>query len=68
MGGIDGLTNRQREVLQLYTSGLTYREVADELDLSPHTVRRHLEQIYKRLALPRNDKFHLRRAFENDET
>ncbi|MBN8220794.1 MAG: helix-turn-helix transcriptional regulator [Spirochaetes bacterium] len=32
-------------------SGKTYREIAEYLALSPHTVRRHMEHIYKKLGV-----------------
>lgn len=57
------LTARQKQVLSLYITGITYREIAAELGVSPHTVRRHIEQIYKRVQLPRNDKYTLRTAY-----
>lgn len=65
MSEIKALTARQKQVLDLYITGITYREIATELGVSPHTVRRHIEQIYRRANLPRNDKYYLRRAYEN---
>ena len=59
------LTARQQQVLNLYITGITYREIATQLGVSPHTVRRHIEQIYKRVQLPRNDKYALRSAYED---
>lgn len=32
-------------------SGRTYRQIAGLLALSPHTVRRHMEHIYKKLGV-----------------
>ena len=47
------LTPRQREVLSLVAEGLTNREIARRLDISPGTVRIHLEHAYPKLgALP----------------
>lgn len=43
------LTPRQLEVLRLVASGRTNQQIADELVISPHTVSRHLENIYARL-------------------
>lgn len=45
------LTDREAEVLNLMALGLTYKEVADDLDISPHTVRRHLNHIYEKLEV-----------------
>jgi DNA-binding CsgD family transcriptional regulator len=43
------LTSREREVLGLVRRGLTNQAIARRLDLSAHTVRKHLENIYARL-------------------
>ncbi|WCL49678.1 response regulator [Leptospira sp. GIMC2001] len=43
------LSNREKEVLNLVSLGLVYSDIADELDISPHTVSRHVENIYKKL-------------------
>lgn len=47
------LTPRQREVLQLMVSGLSAREVADQLHLSTSTVHRHLRAVRNVLVHPR---------------
>lgn len=44
-----GLTGREVEVLQLVARGLRNKEIAEELSLSPHTVERHLENIYGKM-------------------
>lgn len=46
------LTQRQREVLTLFCSGRTYKEVADLLDLSPETINPSLKQSARRLGAP----------------
>lgn len=46
-----GLSPREVELLQLLSLGKTYKEMAEQLFLSPHTVRRHLERIYKKLSI-----------------
>lgn len=43
------LTERQIDILNHIALGFSYREIADELDISEHTVRRHIENIYERL-------------------
>ncbi|MBS0619388.1 MAG: response regulator transcription factor, partial [Spirochaetes bacterium] len=43
------LTRRQSEILNLIALGFDGNEIADELDLSAHTVRHHIENIYQRL-------------------
>lgn len=44
------LTGRQREVLHLLADGLTVRAIARRLRLSPRTVGKHLEHVYRRLG------------------
>lgn len=43
------LSERENEVLKMISLGFRYIDIADELDISPHTVRRHIEKIYKKL-------------------
>jgi pimeloyl-ACP methyl ester carboxylesterase/DNA-binding CsgD family transcriptional regulator len=42
------LTERELEVLQLVVRGLSNREIAEELVLSPRTIERHLENLYRK--------------------
>jgi DNA-binding CsgD family transcriptional regulator len=53
-GGValDRLTDRQRDVLAEVSRGLTDAQIALELDISPHTVRKHVEHILSRLGTP----------------
>ncbi len=46
-----GLTEREAEVALLVAEGLTSKEIAVRLDLSPHTVRRHGERVLEKLGL-----------------
>lgn len=46
-----GLTHRQAEVLQMVHEGATNAEIAIGLCISAHTVRHHLEDIYRRLGV-----------------
>jgi DNA-binding NarL/FixJ family response regulator len=43
------LSNREREVLDLIAAGATNREIADQLFLSPHTVKDHTSALYKKV-------------------
>jgi DNA-binding CsgD family transcriptional regulator/predicted negative regulator of RcsB-dependent stress response len=47
----DGLTARQAEVLRLLAGGMSNKQIAGELYLSPATVERHLATIYRKLGL-----------------
>lgn len=43
------LSPREREVLELVAKGLLYKEIADQLGISFHTVRQHIGRIYEKL-------------------
>ncbi|MGB0888455.1 MAG: response regulator transcription factor [Vicingaceae bacterium] len=45
------ISNREKEVLSFYAKGLTYNSIAVELAISPATVRKHIENIYKKLQV-----------------
>ncbi len=45
------LTPRESEVIQLLTEGLTNKEIALRLSLSPRTVNFHLDNIYSKLGV-----------------
>ncbi len=45
------LTARQREVLSTAAAGRSRRSIADELGIAPGTVKRHLEDAYRRLGV-----------------
>jgi DNA-binding CsgD family transcriptional regulator len=47
----DGLTPTEAEVAQLVAQGLTNREVAHALFISPHTVDANLRRIYRKLQV-----------------
>lgn len=46
----DILTKRERQVLEALAAGASYKEVAREFDLSPHTVNFHVRSLYKKLS------------------
>jgi DNA-binding NarL/FixJ family response regulator len=43
------LTKREQEILGYLTNGMRYKEIADTLFISPHTVRTHIHKIYEKL-------------------
>lgn len=44
-----GLTEREKEILQLLIAGLTKQQIGDKLFISFHTVNTHLKNIYGKL-------------------
>ncbi|MBN8781610.1 MAG: DNA-binding response regulator [Sphingobacteriales bacterium SCN 48-20] len=46
---ISKLTNREKEILEWLSKGLTYKEIAANLFLSPETIRKHVYHIYEKL-------------------
>ena len=51
-----GLTKREAEITRLLARRASNREIAEQLDVSPHTVRHHVENIFAKLGV------HSRRA------
>ncbi|HXD77132.1 MAG TPA: response regulator transcription factor [Puia sp.] len=50
-GNVDGLTERENEILQLLAKGLLYKEIGRRLDISTETVRQHIHRIYGKLQV-----------------
>lgn len=48
---IISLSKRETEVLEQLSKGLSYTIIADNLILSPSTIRKHIENIYKKLQV-----------------
>lgn len=46
---MDQLTKREQEILALLAKGLPYKQIADQLGISPSTVHGHLHTIYGKL-------------------
>jgi DNA-binding NarL/FixJ family response regulator len=44
------LSEREREVLDLIAAGSTNREIAEQLYLSPHTIKEHTSALYRKLG------------------
>jgi LuxR family maltose regulon positive regulatory protein len=49
---IEDLTMREVEVLQLLAQGLSNKEIAAELTVSPNTVKKHTINLYQKLHVP----------------
>ena len=48
---LDPLTKREVEVLKLVADGKSNKEIAEELEISPHTARTHVNRILNKLHL-----------------
>ena len=48
---IEGLTHRETELLTVFARGLSYKEAARLLGISPLTVGNHVKSIYRKLAV-----------------
>lgn len=51
VASFDGLTDREREILQLIAEGKTAAQIAEDLHISPHTVQSHRDNIMTKLDL-----------------
>ena len=45
------LSKREKEVLEQLSKGLGYQVIAEKLFVSPSTIRKHIENIYKKLQV-----------------
>ena len=45
------LTQREKEILVLITDGMTNEAMAEQLFISPQTVRNHIKNIYDKLQV-----------------
>lgn len=48
---IEQLTSREEDVLRLLVRGMIKKEIADELEISQHTVDMHLRSVYRKLQV-----------------
>lgn len=51
-----GLTPRETEIAERILQRQTYREIAEELTISEHTVKRHVHNIYEKAGVSRRDE------------
>lgn len=45
------ISPREKEVLELLSKGFLYKEIADKLNISMSTVKRHLNHVYQKLQV-----------------
>ena len=49
------LTLKEKKILTLVASGYSNKAISDDLRISPHTVKTHIRNIYKKINT--NDRF-----------
>lgn len=59
------LTQAEQRVAELMYNGLTYKAIADELVVSYHTVKKHVQNIYTKCGV--KSRFQLHKWLENKE-
>ena len=59
------LTQAEQRVAELMYNGLTYKAIADELVISYHTVKKHVQNIYTKCGV--KGRFQLYKWLENRE-
>jgi DNA-binding CsgD family transcriptional regulator len=57
------LSGSERAVTELVVQGMTNRQVAQQLDLSPNTVNFHLRNVYRKFGI--NSRVELARLYRN---
>lgn len=57
VSGVPLLTVREQQVLQFVAQGLSAKEVAQEIDIAPRTVERHIENV--RLKIRARNRTHM---------
>jgi DNA-binding NarL/FixJ family response regulator len=62
--GVEPLSEREREVLQYVARGHSYKEIGEELYISPKTVENHVRNILGKLHLNRRQEL-VRYALEH---
>jgi len=45
------LSRREQEIIQVLAKGFRYKEIADQLFVSPETIRTHIRNIYEKLQV-----------------
>jgi DNA-binding NarL/FixJ family response regulator len=55
-GKINGITNREQEIIACICRGLSNKEIAQRLTLSEHTVKSHLNRIFSKFHIKSRSK------------
>ncbi|ADK14809.1 MULTISPECIES: helix-turn-helix domain-containing protein [Clostridium] len=59
------ITEKQGEIIELIMEGVTYKQIAEKLFISPKTVDNHIQNIYKKLNV--NSKMQLSNFIRSNE-
>ena len=59
------ITEKQSEIIELIIEGVTYKQIAEKLFISPKTVDNHVQNIYKKLNV--NSKMQLSHFVRSNE-
>lgn len=59
------LTNTEFKVAELLYRGFTYKDIADKMVISYHTVKKHVQNIYTKCKV--NSRYELSQMFDNKE-
>ena len=59
------ITEKQSEIIELVIEGITYKQIAEKLFISPKTVDNHIQNIYKKLNV--NSKMQLSHFVHSNE-
>ena len=65
LGTLEKLSKREFQIAFIYSNGSTSKEIANQLSISPVTVKNHVAKIYGKLDLDSKDKLKL--LFANNE-
>ena len=59
------LTQAEQRVAELMYNGMTYKQISEELVVSYHTVKKHVQNIYNKCGV--NSRYQLYKWIENQE-
>ncbi|MFN0030760.1 MAG: response regulator [Flavobacteriales bacterium] len=49
MKEVESLSSREKEILQLISEGMLYKEISDKMEISLGSVKQHLHRVYEKL-------------------